>query len=55
LTENFPRKKHFDYIASKAARRQYSLRVLKCLGLPHDQLLHTITAVIRPVLEYYYV
>ena len=44
--------KHVEYIAQKATKRLYFLKVLKRAGLPPDQLLHYYVAVIRPVLEY---
>ena len=42
-------KKHIDYVVSKAAKQLYFLKVLKRSGLPHNNLLHYYTAVIRPV------
>jgi len=41
-----------EYIAQKATKRLYFLKVLKRAGLPPDHLLHYYVEDIRPVLEY---
>ena len=44
--------KHINYIAGKAGKRLYFLKILKRSGVPRDHRLHYYIAVIRSVLEY---
>ena len=43
---------HIEYIASKASKRLYFLKVLKRSGLPNNSLMNFYTAAICPILEY---
>ena len=43
---------HIDSVVSKASKRSYIFRTLRCGGVPTEDLLTIYFALIRPVLEY---
>ena len=44
--------RHVEYVAKKANKRLYSLRILKRCGIPQSSLVKVYLSLIRPVLEY---
>ena len=52
LTSDLKWSKHVEYICSKTSKRLYSLRMLKCCGIPSNDLCSVHNYFIRPVLEY---
>ena len=52
ITQDLKWDEHINYIHSKAAKRIYQLRLLKCAGASADILLNVYKASIRPTMEY---